>query len=110
MNTIYLNKPGTRERVIVKNVTPEHIEEDMFYYRNQYDVLYGCKPENVDCIIAKNKSDAISYALIFKDLGIYIAVIQVKHDYYVWLRTVDKKVCPLGTGRIVREWNYSKKV
>jgi hypothetical protein len=107
MATIYLKKPGEKETREIKNVTPNAVEDDLFYYTNQYDTLCGARTFNLAYIITDTKPDAIRIADMCKHTGQYIAVIQVKHDYYIWFGFVDALICPKG--RAIREWNNTLK-
>lgn len=80
----------------VRNIHPGGVEGSKFNYYDQYEVVHENDHEEVQYFVTDSKDSAIDIAVMFKGTGRYIAVVQVKATYYVWLDSIDAKICPIG--------------
>jgi hypothetical protein len=103
MTTLYFKpKDGTEAREEMKNITPEAIDDDKFLYRDQFEALHEANQERVDQFKTDSKNNAVDILNIFKTTGRYIAIVQLKGDYFVYF---DKKIFLRIGERLVREVN-----
>jgi hypothetical protein len=112
MTTLYL-KPKKGDKYDyreIKNIRPGAVENYVFFYYNQYDQLCSEDQDKVQYFKADSKQAAIECANALKHTGRYIAIMQAKRDYYVFLDRIDAEITAIyPQGKLVREINKENK-
>jgi hypothetical protein len=104
MTTLYLKKkPGdTGPRQEIKEITPECIEQGVFYFQDKYDSLCEVDQKQVDQFKTDSKSNAVKILDIFKPTGRYVCIVQSRKDYYV---EIDENSMIRNGEKLIREVN-----